>query len=338
MGLRATIGHGLDDVLGKSRTDQIRASERKLRTRVASAIAPTEPKPAPKPPAKKKPAAKKPAAKKAAAKKNGPAPIKRASEWTPPDPYVPHPQPTMTRHDLLRGLHEALTPRTYFEIGVRAGHSLTLSHVPSVGVDPAYDIAAELHCDLDLIRLPSDDFFAREDPFAHFKGLPVDLAFIDGMHLSEFALRDFVNTEPYLAPTSVVVLDDMLPRNALEASRERKTHAWAGDVYKVAEILMRRRPDLLVLPVNTKPTGTVVIVGVDPLNAIGKEIVESELDYCTSPDPQPVPQTFMNRSEAVNAEHLLALDVWPELARRREAGVTDLQGLWGKLRALPRGL
>ena len=101
----------------------------------------------------------------------------------------------MRRHEFLRRLHQRLQPRTYFEIGVRTGRSLTLSRVPSVGVDPFFEVKAELHCDLHLVRTTSDEFFARPEPFAHFGQPVVDLAFIDGMHLAEFALRDFMNTE-----------------------------------------------------------------------------------------------------------------------------------------------
>jgi hypothetical protein len=64
-----------------------------------------------------------------------------------------------------------------------------------------------------LVRATSDDFFDRADALAHFGGTPVDLAFIDGMHLSEFALRDFVHTAPHMGTAGVVVFDDMLPRH-----------------------------------------------------------------------------------------------------------------------------
>ena len=78
---------------------------------------------------------------------------------------------------------------------------------------------------MQLIKATSDDVFAGDNPLAHFGGVPVDLAFIDGMHLSEFALRDFINIEPFMADTGVIVIDDVLPRNGLEAARDRKTRA-----------------------------------------------------------------------------------------------------------------
>ena len=72
----------------------------------------------------------------------------------------------MRRHAFLRGLHEVLRPRTYFEIGVREGMSLTHSRVPSVAVDPAFAIDREFRCDVHLVRTTSDEFVAREHPGA----------------------------------------------------------------------------------------------------------------------------------------------------------------------------
>ena len=58
------------------------------------------------------------------------------------------------------------------------------------------------------------------------------MAFIDGMHLSEFALRDFIGVERLSRWTGVAIFDDMLP-GVEEAGRDRRTRAWTGDVYKV---------------------------------------------------------------------------------------------------------
>ncbi|WP_370616439.1 class I SAM-dependent methyltransferase [Mumia sp. Pv 4-285] len=320
MSIRSTVRSRLESVVGEERVRAAARTERAVRTRLASAIAPAAPPP-------KKKAAKKPAK---------PKPVARTT-FQPSDPFTPHPEPTMSRHDLLAGLHERLQPRTYLEVGVRNGESLALSSTRSIGVDPAYSVDREIEADVQLVRATSDDFFAREDPLAHFAGVPVDLAFIDGMHLSEFALRDFLNTEPHLARTGVVVFDDMLPRNSLEAARVRRTAQWAGDVYKVAEVLRRRRPDLVVLLVNTSPTGTVVVAGVDPATALKDAVYEAELAYCLAPDPQDVPSEYLDRSTAVNARALLELSVWDTLVKRRESDNEPLDDVWDQLRSLPVG-
>ena len=66
----------------------------------------------------------------------------------------------MHRHEFLRKLHEAYQPRTYFEIGINDGRSLTLSRVPTIAVDPAFKVVKELRCDLHMVKATSDDFFA----------------------------------------------------------------------------------------------------------------------------------------------------------------------------------
>jgi hypothetical protein len=166
----------------------------------------------------------------------------------------------MRRHELLAALHARLHPRSYLEIGVNDGRSLSLSRVPSVAIDPTFKVTSEMSADVHLARTTSDEFFVRADPLAHFGGFPVDLAFIDGMHLSEFALRDFMNVERFKTPTSVVVLDDIRPRNVDEAARDRPTRDWTGDVFKVPQALRRLRSDLVVLDVATRPTGTSVVL------------------------------------------------------------------------------
>jgi hypothetical protein len=322
MSIRSTVGSVLESTIGRERTNTIRSAERRARNALAKRLAMEQP---------KKPAAK-PATKSAAPKPRRTAPPPR---WQPSDPFVAHPEPKMTRYELLQGLHEKIRPRTYLEIGIRTGHSMVLSRCRSIGVDPYFKIDNPIHCDVQLIKATSDDFFAGDEPLAHFDGVPVDLAFIDGMHLSDFALRDFINIEPFMADTGVVVLDDVLPRNGLEAARDRKTESWTGDVYKVVEILRRRRPDLVVLLINTAPTGTAVIVGVDQASTILKDAYAEEEDYLLRPDQQTPPQEYMERSIAIEPDVLLESPVWDELVAIREFGASaDLSPLWAELRSL----
>ena len=228
----------------------------------------------------------------------------------------------MRRHDFLRELHRRLAPRTYLEIGTSSGSGLSLSRARSIGVDPAFTIKEELHCDLQLVRETSDDFFARPDALAHFDGLPADLVFVDGMHLAEYALRDFVNAERACGPASVVVLDDMLPRHVDEAARQRSfgraRGAWAGDVFKVPPLLRRLRPDLVVVEVDTRPTGVVVVLCPDPSDATLGRAYDDVVDGLITRDPQDVPDRVLTRHSALDPEALLASGVWQELVGLRE--------------------
>ena len=337
MGVRAELGRRLDATLGKERTDRVRRAERRSRQLLSDWVAPRPARSAQAAAAKDSgvPGADgaKPAAR--AQIKVG-EPNDRQGGWIPSDPFVPHPEPRMTRHDLLRGLHEVSSPRTYLEIGVNEGASLTLSRSKSVAVDPEFRVRHSLHCDLDLVKAKSDEYFTRPDCLAHLGGLPVDLAFIDGMHLSEFAVRDFINVERHLAPTGVAVFDDVLPRNALEASRVRLTGAWAGDVYKAVEVIARRRPDLVVILINTWPTGTAIVVGADPTSELLPQAYSSEVEYLEALDPQEPPAEYMSRTAAVDPAVLLESEAWPLLVASRESGdVTQLEKAKDVLRSIP---
>jgi len=237
------------------------------------------------------------------------------------------------RHELLSSLHQKLRPRNYLEIGVRNGRSLALSRARSIGVDPAFRLTAEVHCDLHLVRTTSDEFFARRHPLAHFDEPVTDLAFIDGMHLAEYALRDFINIERFCRPGSVIVLDDVLPRSVEEGGRTRvgaaKGGAWAGDVYKTAQALRDHRPDLVVLEVDTFPTGTLVVLLPDHQSRVLHGVYDDLVAEMVSPDPQDVPVSTLERTGAVAPEVLLAADIWdamrasralPPSAARRQLG------------------
>jgi len=224
----------------------------------------------------------------------------------------------MNRHGLLKQLHQVVRPRTYLEVGINLGTSMALSRVPSVGVDPEFSVVAELEADVHLARTTSDEFFARKSPLAHLPFPVADLAFIDGMHLSEYVLRDYLNVERFTTPASVILLDDMLPRSVDEAARRRHTHQWAGDVYKAGQALRDLRPDLLLIDVDTTPTGTVLVLAPDAARGgVLPGYDEWLSDVAMAPDPQKVPAEILQRSRAVTPERLLASAGWAELRRRR---------------------
>jgi len=140
-------------------------------------------------------------------------------------------------HDLLSGLflhgeiylgvlariHQHLKPRTYVEIGVEFGDSLRLALPGTIalGIDPQPRLTYAPPANLRIFIETSDEFFARRDLRAELNGLPLDLAFIDGMHHFEYALRDFMNLERWCAPESTILIDDCFPHDRRTAQRER---------------------------------------------------------------------------------------------------------------------
>jgi hypothetical protein len=169
-------------------------------------------------------------------------------------------------YEVLARIHQHIEPATYLEIGVHQGHSLALAdpRTRAVGVDPAADIQVPLPPSVQLIAATSDQFFVDFDVRSVFGGLPVDLAFIDGLHLFEQALRDFLNIERWAAPDATVLVHDCLPIDTVTSSRERTTVVWSGDVWKLVACLRRYRPDLAIATIDVAPTGLAVITNLNP--------------------------------------------------------------------------
>lgn len=173
----------------------------------------------------------------------------------------------------LRRLHEVLAPETYLEIGIRKGDSLALATTATVaiGIDPKPMLSKPTASNAKIFAFTSDEFFATHDVRAELGGRDLDLAFIDGMHLFEYVLRDFANLERWSSPDTVVVLHDCLPVDELSASRERTTSLWTGDVWKVVPVLRRLRPDLRLTIVDSSPSGLVIIEGLDASSTVLSE-------------------------------------------------------------------
>jgi hypothetical protein len=207
--------------------------------------------------------------------------------------------------DVLARLHQLLVPDTYLEIGLDTGVTLGLAKTASVavGVDPEGTRGRPVATNAHLYTVESDVFFARETPASAFGGRPVDLTFIDGMHLFEYALRDFANAERWSSTGSTLLLHDCLPVSPIAASRERETSFWVGDVWKVLEALLDYRPELQIFVVPTAPSGLVVVRGLDPTSSVlsskHDEIVSRyrELEYPTTDGSWPARYRVVQNSE-----------------------------------------
>jgi hypothetical protein len=229
--------------------------------------------------------------------------------------------------DFLRLAHELLEPPTYLEIGVRNGDSLALARSASVGIDPAYRLHAAPPPDTKLFRETSDAYFERPDPLVTLAGRPVAFSFIDGMHLAEFALRDFINVERHAHWTTAVVFDDILPRDAEMAARDRQTRTWTGDVYKLLGVFAEHRPDLILVRVTTEPTGLGLVLGLDPGSTRLAERLDAITEQLVTPDPQPVPEAVLERRGAVEPHTVLEASFWGVLREARDRGVGRDEGL-----------
>lgn len=169
--------------------------------------------------------------------------------------------------------------RTYLEIGVCTGETIAKIDCDSIGVDPAFAFThnpvgkkRRLH----LFQMTSDEFFRDYDP-RQILGQPLDVAFLDGLHLFEFLLRDFISTEAASLPNSLIMLDDCFPLNIEMAERypapekrqdKRYADWWTGDVWKLLPILQEYRPDLRIICVDTPPTGNVMVTCLDPTSTV----------------------------------------------------------------------
>jgi hypothetical protein len=231
--------------------------------------------------------------------------------------------------DFLTQVHELLAPPTYLEIGIRRGDSLALARSASAGVDPAFELAVELPEHTALFRETSDEYFDRSDPLEPFGGRPAAMSFIDGMHLVEYALRDFINVERHSAWTSVAVFDDIFPADVEMAARRRQTFLWTGDVYKILSILARYRSDLICLRVDTEPTGLLLVLGLDPDSTVLDRRYDEIVLEAVRPDPQRVPADVLERQGAVDPEELLSTPFWSLLRDAREEAAPRRKALRG---------
>jgi Methyltransferase domain len=207
---------------------------------------------------------------------------------------------------MLQRIHRHLQPRTYVEIGVETGRSLALAQscAACVGIDPQPQLS---HPIPDVARVfveTSDAFFAQHDLFSELGGRPVDLAFLDGMHLFGFALRDFVNVERYCTPHSTCLVHDCYPLDENTSGPDRGTRFWSGDVWKLILCLKKYRPDLEVHTIAAPPTGLAVIRGLDP----GSTMLRDRMDRIRA-EFEDLPYSVVRDDK--NAKLNLVRNDWP---------------------------
>jgi hypothetical protein len=179
------------------------------------------------------------------------------------------PGPTYFQH--LTWLHELRAPRAYLEIGIREGQSLRLARPPTraFGVDPAPCLeTTEFQADTRIFEVTSDAFFAGRLWCAAGEDIAFDLAFIDGLHVFEQVLTDFINVERHSVRHGVIAIHDTVPLVPISADRNPVAAFWCGDVWKIVPCLERFRPDLTVATIPTAPSGLTIVTGLDPASTV----------------------------------------------------------------------
>ena len=178
----------------------------------------------------------------------------------------------MNYRRFLASLHATCLFDWYLEVGCRSGESFAPVRSKTIAVDPFF--RAEINIigqkpALHVFQATSDDFFAGG--FMARNDIRLSLAFLDGMHLFEFLLRDFMNTEAAMDPKGVIMLHDCVPYGQKMTRRDLDNlpdGAWTGDVWKLIPILQKWRPDLTVTVLDCQPTGLVCISGLDPKSRV----------------------------------------------------------------------
>jgi hypothetical protein len=171
---------------------------------------------------------------------------------------------------VLGWIHSILRPRAYVEIGVRNGDSLraALPGTTCIGIDPAPALQADFPASPMIFEMTSDQFFETVDVSSILNMRPISLAFIDGLHLFEQSLRDFINLEKFAGPESVIAIHDCIPLDDLTSARERTTDFYTGDIWKLPVALREHRPELHISIIRTCPTGLCIVRHLDPSSKV----------------------------------------------------------------------
>jgi len=179
----------------------------------------------------------------------------------------------------LDRLHADLAPGLYLEIGIAIAESFCRARPPTIaiGVDPAPRPSFALHTESHIFAETSDDFFAKARLDAQCPGRAVDFAFIDGLHVFEQVLRDFVNVEAHCHPNGLIAIHDTIPFDELTQRPDRQRTFYTGDVWKLVVCLRHYRPDLKIVTIPTAPSGLTLVGNLDPSSTVLKDNLDAAI-------------------------------------------------------------
>lgn len=222
---------------------------------------------------------------------------------------------------VLGRIHARMLFDWYLEIGCRTGATFALSGSPTIAVDPYFRVEQNVIQNkpaLHIFQTTSDAFFSSR--FLERNAMTLGFAFLDGMHLIEYLLRDFRNTERNSDPGGVIAIHDCCPWNVPITTRDldglRDGFAWTGDVWKLLPILQKYRPDLKITVLDANPSGLVIVSNLDPHNTVLFDRYDEILATYDQPIDKYGLEKFANSFDYVSSEAYVAAD-FPDFQRIR---------------------
>jgi len=174
----------------------------------------------------------------------------------------------------------------YLEIGIEYGNTFNKINMKTkIGTDPDPE-----YRDANIIIKTSDNFFADNKEI-------FNTIFIDGMHQSDYVLRDFMNSVKCIHPNGLIFIDDIFPNNEEEQKKIPKVHRlingiikyapghpWTGDVWKTMYYLLKYYKDSFdfkcYLHDNYRGVGVVSNIKLD-INKINYDVALEEINSYT---------------------------------------------------------
>ena len=142
-----------------------------------------------------------------------------------------------TRYSIINKNSKSMI--NYLEIGIEYGYTFERINIYNkIGVDPD----PKIH-DAKILKMTSDEFFEKNET-------KMDIIFIDGMHQSDYVLRDLNNSINCLSEIGMIFIDDIIPKTEREQFKIPIKHvyengilkyreSWTGDVWKVIYFLLQ---------------------------------------------------------------------------------------------------
>jgi hypothetical protein len=190
---------------------------------------------------------------------------------------VPGHRPGERCTDWLSHFHETLSPKSYVEIGISDGGSISRARPPTraIGVDPcSQPLRWPLNTETCIFVETSNEFYAQGRLNRLLGGQPLSLALINDNRSFPQALVDFVQLERFCGPESVVLLSGTWPLE--EAAQETHAPPLNDAMWKLAMCLRHFRPDLDIFTIPAGRSGLTVVTG---LSAERSQVMASKYQF-----------------------------------------------------------